>query len=115
MHPIRRLSKVVLSSFLLTAATLTMPAQILWQVGMDDNGWPLNQDNPGDGGGPNATFIQENGGGGPAFPGFTDSPEINAQGDNEYYLEGTYTTAIQSVVDLYGTYTPVGVVDSNEE
>jgi hypothetical protein len=85
------------------------PLTFPWTVGLDDNGWPA-----GDGGGPNATFVQENGGIN-ALPGSPTNPEVNQQGDNDYYFAGTYTEKIDSVVAAYGDYTPVGVVLVNEE
>jgi hypothetical protein len=80
-----------------------------WSVGKDDNGWPF-----GDGGGPNTSFVQENGGINP-LPGRPNNPEVNQQGDNDYYFAGEYTTTIDSVVAFYGPYTPVGIVLVNEE
>jgi len=80
-----------------------------WMVGRDDNGWPA-----GNGGGPNTSFIQENGSIS-ALPGRADNPEVNQQGDNDYYFAGDYTTTIPSVVTLYGSYTPLGSVLANEE
>jgi hypothetical protein len=97
------------SLLLLTASTLTIPAQFQWAVGMDDNGWPA-----GDGGGPNASFVQENGSINP-LPGDPNSPETDQQADNDYYFAGVYSTPIQSVVDLYGDYTPIDVVAADEE
>jgi hypothetical protein len=92
------------------AATLHVTAgSLLWMVGKDDDGWPA-----GDGGGPNASFVQENGVINP-LPGSPTSPEVNQQADNDYYFAGTYTTAISSVTASYGAYTPVGVVAANEE
>lgn len=75
------------------------------QVGMDDDGWPL-----GDGGGPNASFVQENG----AFndlPGNPGNAELAQQADDDYYFAGIYN----DVLDVFQFYTPVGVVPRNEE
>ena len=55
------------------AAPLTSQAQLLWTVGLNDNGWPFNAANPGNGGGPNTTFVQEAGVNPP--PGNPASPE----------------------------------------
>src|SRR5213592_1648746 len=87
----------------------TLP--FLLTVGLDDNGWPV-----GDGGGANATFVQENGSINP-LPGVPDSPEVDQQADNDYYFAGVYTNVIPSVTirPEYGDYTPVGVVSTNEE
>jgi hypothetical protein len=84
-----------------------MPASaaLLWTCGLDDNAWPV-----GNGGGPNATFVQENGVIN-ALPGNSNSPETNGQSDNDYYFAGTYT----SIIATNGTYTPVGTVSLNEE
>src|SRR5437763_3439716 len=51
-------SKIFALLALLSAIGLVTPAkaQLLWQVGRDDNGWPA-----GNGGGPNTSFVQENG------------------------------------------------------
>ena len=84
-------------------------AQVIWQVGLDDNGWPV-----GNGGGTNATFVQENGVINP-LPGSATSPEVNQQADNDYYFAGEYTTVIDSVASFYGAYQPVGLVPVNEE
>ena len=91
------------------ASFLTSPAQVLWTVGSDDNGWPV-----GDGGGANATFVQENGVINP-LPGDPASPEIDQQADNDYYLAGQYYDVISSVTAFYGDYVPVGIVAANEE
>jgi hypothetical protein len=80
-----------------------------WAVGKDDQGWPV-----GDGGGPNTSFVQENGGIN-ALPGRPNNPEVNQQGDNDYYFAGEYITTIDSVVARYGAYTPIGLVLANEE
>src|SRR5262245_35059499 len=96
-------------SVLLAAAASTVQAQLIWTVGLDDNAWPV-----GDGGGPNATFVQENGSIQP-LPGSPTSPEVNQQADNDYYFAGSYDTVIDSVIGMYGAYTPVGLVSANEE
>ena len=80
-----------------------------WAVGKDDDGNPA-----GNGGGPNTSFVQENGSIN-ALPGRPNNPEVDQQSDNDYYFAGEYTTTITSVTDLYGPYTPVGVVLANEE
>ena len=83
------------------------------QVGMDDNGHPFNATTPGNGGGTNATFVAESGVN--TLPGNPASPEVDRQADDDYYFAGLYTNAIASVVALYGAYTPVGLVSTNEE
>jgi hypothetical protein len=90
----------------------TLP--FLWTVGLKDNGQPCTAANPCDGGGANATFVQENGSIN-ALPGVPDSPEADRQADNDYYFAGVYTTAIPSVTNIYGDYAPIGVVAANEE
>lgn len=81
------------------------PPVLPWAVGQNDNGWPT-----GDGGGPNASFVQENGTINP-LPGVPNSPEVNQQADNDYYLAGVYSTVIPG----NGAYEPVGKVPVNEE
>lgn len=76
-----------------------------WSVGRNDNDWPA-----GNGGGENATFVQENGTIND-LPGSAHSPEVNLRADNDYYLAGSYT----QVITANGDYTPVGVVPRNEE
>src|SRR4029453_12796887 len=71
-----------------------------WAVGKNDDGWPA-----GDGGGPNATFVQENGSTN-ALPGVANSPETDQQADNDYYFAGFYT----NVVVGNGDYQAVGLV-----
>jgi hypothetical protein len=90
------------------------PLAFPWTVGLDDNLWPFTAANPGNGGGPNATFVAETGAINP-LPGRPNSPEVDRQNDNDYYFAGEYTNVIDSVVALYGDYTPVGVVLANEE
>ena len=83
-----------------------MPTPVFpWAVGQDDDGWPV-----GDGGGPNATFVQENGSIN-ELPGSPYNHEIAQQADNDYYFAGVYT----NVIDANGAYTPVGLVPRNEE
>lgn len=94
---------------LLSASALTAQAALVWQVGLPDNAWPR-----GDGGGPNASFVQEQGTIN-ALPGNPASPETDQQADNDYYFAGTYSTTIPSVVAMYGAYTPAGLVGANEE
>jgi hypothetical protein len=81
------------------------PAVFPWAVGLDDDGWP-----EGDGGGANATFVQENGTVNP-LPGSPESPETDQEGDNDYYFAGSYTELIAG----NGDYEPVGIVPVNEE
>ena len=55
-----RLNYVMQKAFplaLLLASATVSPSQaaIVWMCGLDDNGWPV-----GAGGGPNASFVQEN-------------------------------------------------------
>jgi hypothetical protein len=75
------------------------------QVGQNDNAHPA-----GNGGGPNATFVQENGAANP-LPGNPANAEVNQQADDDYYFAGVYST----VISANGTYTPVGDVRENEE
>lgn len=104
MHP--KSFKTLLA---LAASTLTANGAIVWQVGLDDNGWPQG----GTGGGPNANFVQEAGINPP--PGNPNNPAIDRQADDDYYFAGVYTTTIPGNVAQWGAYTPVGVVPSNEE
>jgi hypothetical protein len=75
-----------------------------WAVGLDDDGWPV-----GDGGGPNATFVQEAGVN--SLPGIPNNPEVNQQADDDYYFAGIFTNTIPG----NGEYDPAGVVPRNEE
>jgi hypothetical protein len=75
------------------------------QVGKDDDDWPA-----GDGGGPNATFVQENGTVND-LPGNPGNAEVNQQADNDYYFAGIYTNVLAG----NGAYEPVGIVPRNEE
>lgn len=90
-------------------SAFTCQAQLLWTVGMNDNGWPV-----GDGGGANASFVQENGTIS-ALPGSFESPETDGQADNDYYFLGEYTATIPSFVAAYTEYEPVGTVSADEE
>jgi hypothetical protein len=100
---------------LLSFTSLDSSAQIIWQVGIDDNTHAFSAQNPGDGGGPNATFVQENGSSNP-LPGTPMNPdpaldETDRQADDDYYFEGVFTEIIPS----NGDYTPYGIVAANEE
>src|SRR5688500_2945631 len=109
-------SRIVAFIFAASFALASNPstdAQILWQLGMDDNGWPLTAATPGDGGGPNAAFVQQAGTN--PLPGDPASPETNQAADDDYYFAGVYETPIASVIATSGDYTPVGVVAANEE
>ena len=81
------------------------PPVIPWSVGMNDDAWP-----PGDGGGPNATFVLPDGAPNP-LPGSPINEEFDGSADDDYYLAGSYTTVITG----NGSYTPVGAVPANEE
>ncbi|MBL9135348.1 MAG: hypothetical protein JNK85_05750 [Verrucomicrobiales bacterium] len=81
------------------------PPVVPWSVGRNDNGWPS-----GNGGGPNTSFVQENGTTNP-LPGVPNSPEVDQQADNDYYFAGVYSTVIPG----NGDYTPVGEVLVHEE
>src|SRR5437868_13078589 len=113
MHTPREVTRIALFFLSFAATALCAQGQLLWTVGMDDNGWPLNPDTAGDGGGPNATFVQEAGTN--PLPGNPASPEVDQQADDDYYFAGEYSKKIQSVVDAYGDYEPVGTVLVNEE
>jgi len=89
---------------MLTLLAAPVRGALLWTCGLDDNAWPV-----GNGGGPNATFVQEAGTN--ALPGNPNSPEADAQADDDYYFAGTYT----SIIATNGGYTPVGTVALNEE
>jgi hypothetical protein len=81
-----------------------LPPELPWSVGMNDDGWPA-----GDGGGPNTTFVQE--GGVNELPGNPANGEGAREGDDDYYWAGVYSTVIAG----NGDYTPVGLVEVNEE
>ncbi|MDP7649958.1 MAG: sugar-binding protein, partial [Candidatus Thalassarchaeaceae archaeon] len=82
-----------------------LPPELPWMVGMDDNAQPA-----GDGGGPNTTFVQENGNIN-ELPGNPANGEGAREADDDYYWAGVYSEVIAS----NGDYTPVGVVAANEE
>jgi hypothetical protein len=93
----------------LVATTLVGNCAVVWQVGLDDGGWPLT----GTAGGPDANFDQENGAINP-IPGSSNS-FAGAQGaDNDYYFAGSYNTALPGNVSSYGSYAPIGAVAANE-
>jgi hypothetical protein len=75
------------------------------QIGRDDNEWPA-----GNGGGPNASFVQENGTVND-LPGNPSNQEVNQQSDNDYYMAGVYT----NVIPANGAYEGIGIVPRNEE
>src|SRR6187455_2138311 len=96
--------------FLLAAITATSQAQVVLQVGRDDN----THLRTSTGGGTNANFMQENGSVN-ALPGVPNSPVVDRMVDNDYYFAGSYTTTIPSVTAYYGDYVPIGEVAVNEE
>src|SRR5438876_814816 len=106
--------RVAFSLLLLTS--FTSHAQLIWTVGLHDNGWPCNALTPCDGGGAKATFVAETGGINP-LPGVPDSPEVDRQADNDYYFAGIYTNVIASITarQEYGGYTADGVDTNNDE
>jgi hypothetical protein len=75
------------------AGPLQAQFTVLWEVGRDDNDWPLD----GVGGGPAADFVQEVGTNPP--PGNPDNPPAHQQADDDYYLAGTYPAPINTVDD----------------
>ncbi len=103
-HPFRVAASLV---SLLAATQVGQAQEVLWTVGLDDNGWPINS---GGLGGPDASFVQENGVTNP-LPGSPFSPSVDQQSDNDYYLAGSYYYVIES----NGVYDPVGLVEFNEE
>jgi hypothetical protein len=93
----------------LAATSLNAHAVLVWQIGQDDGGWPLTGFN----GGPDANFVQENGAIN-ALPGSANSVPSPQGADNDYYLAGTYSTALPGNIGVYGSYAPIGVVGVNE-
>src|SRR4051812_8454551 len=102
------------SLLLLAVSSPTTHAQLLWTCGLNDNNQPCTQQNPCTGGGPTANFVQENGTINP-LPGVANSPSVDKQSDNDYYFLGDFSLTIDSVLNYYGAYTPVGTVANNEE
>ncbi|MEC7811792.1 MAG: hypothetical protein VX598_03200, partial [Verrucomicrobiota bacterium] len=90
---------------LLGSSTYSNAQELLWTVGLDDNGWPAGWD-----GGADASFVQENGEINP-LPGSPFSESIPRGADNDYYFAGEYET----VIDGNGDYEPIGLVDFDEE
>src|SRR2546426_11953772 len=104
MHIKNGVCVLAFSFLLLPATTLTSQAQLLWTVGLDDNGWPSLG-----GGGPNASFVQENGaindlrrGAGRA------GAQQRAQID--HYVADVYHTVIDRDTASYGVSPPVAGV-----
>jgi hypothetical protein len=89
----------------LAATSMAAHGALVWQVGMDDNAWPLT----GTTGGPQTNFVQENGAISP-LPGSPNSTPTPQGADNDYYFAGSYTTVLPG----NGAYAPVGVVGANE-
>jgi len=98
-----------LALLLVSAIVSTSKGAIVWMCGLDDNGWPV-----GTGGGPNTSFVQENASVNP-LPGSQFSTSVNFAADNDYYFAGVFTDALPGSTAFYGPYSPVGVVDVNEE
>jgi hypothetical protein len=98
---------------LLASTSLAAHGALVWTVGIEDNGWPLNLT----GGGPNTAFVQEQGVINP-LPGVaTNVATVPAtqSSDNDYYFAGSYTSTIPSAVAFYGAYAPLGAVAANEQ
>ena len=87
-----------------------LPPPFPWTVSTDDN----QQIRTGNGGGPNTSFMQENGSIN-LLPGNPANPEVDQQSDNDYYFAGEYTITVPGVVAEAGEYEPVGLVLVNEE
>lgn len=102
-------TKIVLSLLLLVATSITTQAQILWQVGLNDNAWQTANT----GGGPAANYAREQGTIN-ALPGSPTSTGADFAADNDYYFSGVYSLTIPSATAFYGTYTPIGPVSANE-
>jgi len=91
----------LLTLFALSA--IASHAATVWQVGAPGRAWPLD----GVGGGPDVDWIQETAVN--DLPGAPDSSLVARQSDDDYYFAGVYTTVVDG-----GTYTPVGVVATDE-
>src|SRR3954469_21854719 len=100
----------VLSSLILSTAVFATRADIVWQCGSDDNGWPTADPNAG---GPETAFNQEDGAISP-LPGSPFGTIASHGSDNDYYFAGVYTTVPDAVIAEYGAYDPVGAVTDNE-
>jgi len=88
----------------------TMPQPVFpLAAGRDDDGWPT-----GNGGGENASFVQENGSIND-LPGNARNREVAQQADNDYYLAGVYTSVIPANEVTYGSYTPIGIVPATRK
>ncbi|MDP6735284.1 MAG: hypothetical protein QF732_02125, partial [Nitrospinaceae bacterium] len=80
---------LICCSLLLGSSTYLNAQELLWTVGLDDNGWPMGFD-----GGADASFVQENGEISP-LPGSPFSSSEPRGADNDYYFAGEYTTVIE--------------------
>jgi hypothetical protein len=110
IHPFLMKSSLLPVLALLTGSSLVSPAALVWTVGVDGDGWPVD----GVGGGPAADFLQENGVIN-ALPGNPITIGTASQAsDNDYYFAGNYSSALPGVTALYGAYAPVGVVPVDE-
>ena len=95
---------------MLAMQALPARAALLWVVGIDNAAWDFDATTQGNGGGPNSSFVQENGVVN-ALPGSPANAEINGLSDNDYYFAGSYS----SIISTNGSYAPVGAVAANEE
>ena len=93
--------KLGLTIFVLSA--MASQAAIVWQAGAPGRAWPQD----GVGGGPDVDWIQETAVN--DLPGAPDSGLAPRTSDDDYYFAGVYTTVVDG-----GTYTPVGVVATDE-
>lgn len=87
MSPINRITHAACLALLSFGVLQDARSQVLWTVGIDDNGWPC----PGtETGAADACFLQENG----AVNALPGDPYAL---DNDYYLSGEYYFSIASV------------------
>lgn len=100
---------VLLSIAFLTSTSLISHAALAWAAGAPGRGWPID----GIGGGPETDFLQENGVIN-ALPGAATSGITSGSSDNDYYFAGTYSTALPGNVAVYGSYSPIGTVATDE-
>jgi len=91
----RLLACLTVAGLLCCAAPAQAVFTTVWELGLDDNGWPRDSV----GGGTQADFVQEAGINPP--PGNPNSPAVDQQADDDYYYAGTYPT-------------PIGVVANDE-